>query len=169
MARNSQLPLGVVYAIITFVPPKGTWPEGKKFPVAPRCGVCHYYFRATKGHVARGQEIPSCPCSAVHNDPVMPVLHRLWRHADCTLLDSIHRHCPQFHQQGGECPADCYRQHELRTDARCALHCCTHARTQYGPHQWQSPEVGAELLLHVHICAPRTDMLFSCSAIGLAG
>merc|ERR1719326_1775477 len=61
MARNSQLPLGVVYAIITFVPPKGTWPDGKKFPVAPRCGVCHYYFRATKGHVARWQEIPSCP------------------------------------------------------------------------------------------------------------
>merc|ERR1719498_637975 len=27
--------LGVVYGIITFVPPKGTWPEGKKFPVAP--------------------------------------------------------------------------------------------------------------------------------------
>merc|ERR1719191_2194175 len=27
--------LGVVYAIITFEPPKGTWPKGKKFPVAP--------------------------------------------------------------------------------------------------------------------------------------
>merc|ERR1719487_1435119 len=27
--------LGVVYGIITFVPPKGIWPEGKKFPVAP--------------------------------------------------------------------------------------------------------------------------------------
>merc|ERR1719248_505022 len=27
--------LGVVYGIITFVPPKGVWPEGKKFPVAP--------------------------------------------------------------------------------------------------------------------------------------
>merc|ERR1719335_1334321 len=27
--------LGVVYAIITFEPPAGTWPEGKKFPVAP--------------------------------------------------------------------------------------------------------------------------------------
>jgi len=27
--------LGVVYAIITFKPPAGTWPEGKKFPVAP--------------------------------------------------------------------------------------------------------------------------------------
>merc|ERR1719185_14805 len=27
--------LGVVYGIITFVPPAGTWPEGKKFPVAP--------------------------------------------------------------------------------------------------------------------------------------
>jgi len=27
--------LGVVYGIITFVPPKGMWPEGKKFPVAP--------------------------------------------------------------------------------------------------------------------------------------
>merc|ERR1719311_2018430 len=27
--------LAVVYGIITFVPPAGTWPEGKKFPVAP--------------------------------------------------------------------------------------------------------------------------------------
>merc|ERR1719364_191343 len=27
--------LGVVYGIITFVPPAGTWPEGKKDPVAP--------------------------------------------------------------------------------------------------------------------------------------
>merc|ERR1719379_2770717 len=27
--------LAVVYAIVTFVPPAGTWPEGKKFPVAP--------------------------------------------------------------------------------------------------------------------------------------
>merc|ERR1719421_1608909 len=27
--------LGVVYGIITFVPPAGTWPEGKTFPVAP--------------------------------------------------------------------------------------------------------------------------------------
>merc|ERR1719316_2641254 len=27
--------LGVVYGIITFKPPAGTWPEGKKFPVAP--------------------------------------------------------------------------------------------------------------------------------------
>jgi len=27
--------LAVVYAICTFVPPAGTWPEGKKFPVAP--------------------------------------------------------------------------------------------------------------------------------------
>jgi hypothetical protein len=27
--------LGVVDGIITFVPPKGFWPEGKKFPVAP--------------------------------------------------------------------------------------------------------------------------------------
>jgi len=27
--------IGVVYGIITFVPPAGTWPEGKKFPVAP--------------------------------------------------------------------------------------------------------------------------------------
>merc|ERR1719311_186287 len=27
--------LGVVYGIITFVPPAGTWPEGKKYPVAP--------------------------------------------------------------------------------------------------------------------------------------
>merc|ERR1719310_1629580 len=40
--------LGVVYAIITFVPPKGTWPEGKKFPVAPavQCTMilsCQYF------------------------------------------------------------------------------------------------------------------------------
>merc|ERR1719198_805322 len=27
--------LAVVYAIITFKPPAGTWPEGKKYPVAP--------------------------------------------------------------------------------------------------------------------------------------
>merc|ERR1719321_543571 len=27
--------LGVVYGIITFEPPKGLWPAGKKFPVAP--------------------------------------------------------------------------------------------------------------------------------------
>merc|ERR1719160_1674142 len=27
--------LGVVYGICTFVPPKGTWPEGKTYPVAP--------------------------------------------------------------------------------------------------------------------------------------
>merc|ERR1719420_2283448 len=27
--------LGVVYGIITFVPPPGMWPAGKKFPVAP--------------------------------------------------------------------------------------------------------------------------------------
>merc|ERR1719393_937717 len=27
--------LALVYGIITFVPPAGTWPEGKKFPVAP--------------------------------------------------------------------------------------------------------------------------------------
>jgi len=40
--------LGVVYGIITFVPPKGTWPEGKKFPVAPavQCTMilsCQYF------------------------------------------------------------------------------------------------------------------------------
>jgi len=40
--------LGVVYAIITFEPPKGTWPEGKKFPVAPavQCTMilaCQYF------------------------------------------------------------------------------------------------------------------------------
>jgi len=40
--------LGVVYAIITFVPPKGMWPEGKKFPVAPavQCTMilaCQYF------------------------------------------------------------------------------------------------------------------------------
>merc|ERR1719298_158128 len=40
--------LGVVYAIITFVPPKGIWPEGKKFPVAPavQCTMilsCQYF------------------------------------------------------------------------------------------------------------------------------
>jgi len=40
--------LGVVYAICTFVPPAGTWPEGKKFPVAPavQCTMilaCQYF------------------------------------------------------------------------------------------------------------------------------
>jgi len=40
--------LGVVYGIITFVPPAGTWPEGKKFPVAPavQCTMilaCQYF------------------------------------------------------------------------------------------------------------------------------
>merc|ERR1719161_2479662 len=40
--------LGVVYGIITFVPPAGTWPEGKKFPVAPavQCTIilsCQYF------------------------------------------------------------------------------------------------------------------------------
>merc|ERR1719420_549910 len=40
--------LGVVYGICTFVPPKGTWPEGKKFPVAPavQCTMilaCQYF------------------------------------------------------------------------------------------------------------------------------
>merc|ERR1719352_2238724 len=40
--------LAVVYAIITFVPPAGTWPEGKKFPVAPavQCTIilsCQYF------------------------------------------------------------------------------------------------------------------------------
>jgi len=40
--------LGVVYAICTFEPPKGMWPEGKKFPVAPavQCTMilaCQYF------------------------------------------------------------------------------------------------------------------------------
>merc|ERR1719191_2536673 len=40
--------LAVVYAIITFVPPAGIWPEGKKFPVAPavQCTMilsCQYF------------------------------------------------------------------------------------------------------------------------------
>merc|ERR1719311_1344338 len=40
--------LGVVYGIITFEPPKGMWPEGKKFPVAPavQCTMilsCQYF------------------------------------------------------------------------------------------------------------------------------
>jgi len=40
--------LGVVYGICTFVPPKGMWPEGKKFPVAPavQCTMilsCQYF------------------------------------------------------------------------------------------------------------------------------
>merc|ERR1719463_216353 len=40
--------LGVVYGIITFVPPAGTWPEGKKYPVAPavQCTMilsCQYF------------------------------------------------------------------------------------------------------------------------------
>ena len=36
-------------------------------------------------------------------------------------------------------------------------------------HRWKSSEVGTELLLYVHLRAPRTDLLFSCSAIGLTG
>merc|ERR1719324_1440751 len=40
--------LAVVYAICTYVPPAGTWPEGKKFPVAPavQCTMilsCQYF------------------------------------------------------------------------------------------------------------------------------
>jgi len=40
--------LAVVYGIITYVPPKGVWPEGKKFPVAPavQCTIilsCQYF------------------------------------------------------------------------------------------------------------------------------
>jgi hypothetical protein len=40
--------LAVVYGIITFVPPKGMWPESKKFPVAPavQCTIilsCQYF------------------------------------------------------------------------------------------------------------------------------
>jgi len=40
--------LGVVYGICTFVPPKGMWPESKKFPVAPavQCTMilaCQYF------------------------------------------------------------------------------------------------------------------------------
>merc|ERR1719389_395452 len=40
--------LAVVYAIITFKPPAGTWPEGKKYPVAPavQCTIilsCQYF------------------------------------------------------------------------------------------------------------------------------
>merc|ERR1719395_504833 len=40
--------LGVVYGICTYVPPAGTWPEGKKFPVAPavQCTMilsCQYF------------------------------------------------------------------------------------------------------------------------------
>merc|ERR1719198_1991846 len=40
--------LAVVYGIITYVPPKGIWPEGKEFPVAPavQCTVilsCQYF------------------------------------------------------------------------------------------------------------------------------
>merc|ERR1719301_466040 len=40
--------IGVVYGICTYVPPKGIWPEGKKFPVAPavQCTMilsCQYF------------------------------------------------------------------------------------------------------------------------------
>jgi len=40
--------LAVVYGIVTYVPPKGIWPEGKAFPVAPavQCTVilsCQYF------------------------------------------------------------------------------------------------------------------------------
>merc|ERR1740138_1986865 len=50
--------LGVVYGIITFVPPKGVWPEGKKFPVAPavQCTMilaCQYFIVYGGMQVAR--------------------------------------------------------------------------------------------------------------------
>merc|ERR1719191_1535659 len=50
--------LGVVYGIITFEPPKGTWPEGKKFPVAPavQCTMilsCQYFIVYGGMQVAR--------------------------------------------------------------------------------------------------------------------
>merc|ERR1719240_2578189 len=40
--------LALVYGIITYVPPAGVWPEGKKFPVAPavQCTIslaCQYF------------------------------------------------------------------------------------------------------------------------------
>merc|ERR1719191_825739 len=50
--------LGVVYGICTFVPPKGVWPEGKKFPVAPavQCTMilsCQYFIVYGGMQVAR--------------------------------------------------------------------------------------------------------------------
>merc|ERR1719313_1253348 len=50
--------LAVVYAICTFVPPAGTWPEGKKFPVAPavQCTMilaCQYFLVYGGVQVAR--------------------------------------------------------------------------------------------------------------------
>merc|ERR1719335_2088347 len=50
--------LGVVYAICTFEPPKGYWPEGKKFPVAPavQCTMilsCQYFLVYGGMQVAR--------------------------------------------------------------------------------------------------------------------
>merc|ERR1740127_22242 len=50
--------LGVVYGIITFVPPADTWPEGKKFPVAPavQCTMilaCQYFIVYGGMQVAR--------------------------------------------------------------------------------------------------------------------
>merc|ERR1719160_2339762 len=50
--------LAVVYAIITYVPPAGIWPEGKKFPVAPavQCTMilsCQYFLVYGGVQVAR--------------------------------------------------------------------------------------------------------------------
>merc|ERR1719321_955570 len=50
--------LGVVYAVITFEPPAGTWPAGKKFPVAPavQCTMilaCQYFLVYGGMQVAR--------------------------------------------------------------------------------------------------------------------
>merc|ERR1719454_1770661 len=50
--------LGVVYGICTFKPPAGTWPEGKKFPVAPavQCTMilaCQYFLVYGGMQVAR--------------------------------------------------------------------------------------------------------------------
>merc|ERR1719439_329860 len=99
----------------------------------------------------------------------MPVFPCVWGHPSCTHLDTVHNNGSQFHHQGRKCPDDCHSIDELCPHARCALYWGTHARIKHGSHQRKSPEMGTELLLHVHICTPCADMLLSCSAIGIAG
>merc|ERR1719386_679599 len=50
--------IAIVYGICTFEPPKGMWPEGKKFPVAPavQCTMilaCQYFIVYGGMQVAR--------------------------------------------------------------------------------------------------------------------
>merc|ERR1719178_595367 len=89
--------LGVVYGIITFEPPKGTWPEGKKFPVAPavQCTMilaCQYFI------VYGGMQIARTWTQFTGIAPNFPRNgHRIA--SSCTLTHSLRRHAfqLQFH------------------------------------------------------------------------